>query len=71
MKEIQMFLNFVNFYHWFIKNYSRIASFLIDHLKMSLFSNIKKRWILKEQMKWIELINNAWNTFQKLKVIFA
>ena len=38
---------------------------------MSLFSNAKKRWILKEQMKWIEFIDNAWNTFQKLKVIFA
>ncbi len=71
MKKIQMFLDFVNFYCWFIKNYSRIALFLINHLKMSSFSNIKKRWILKEQMKRIELINSAWNTFQKLKVIFA
>ncbi len=71
IKEIQTFLDFVNFYHWFIKNYSRIASFLIDHLKMSLFSNTKKRWIFKEQMKRIELIDSAWNTFQKLKVIFA
>ncbi len=66
-----MFLDFVNFYHWFIKNYSRIASFLIDHLKTSLFSNAKKRWILKEQMKRIKLIDSAWNAFQKLKVIFA
>ncbi len=48
MKEIQTFLNFVNFYHQFIKNYSRIASFLINNLKMSLFSNAKKKWILKE-----------------------
>ncbi len=48
MKKIQMFLNFVNFYHQFIKNYLRIASFLIDHLKTSLFFNAKKRWILKE-----------------------
>ncbi len=71
MKKIQIFLDFVNFYCWFIKNYSRIASFLIHHLKTSLFSNIKKRWIFKEQMKQIKLINNAWNTFQKLKVIFA
>ncbi len=38
---------------------------------MNLFSNAKKRWIFKEQTKWIELINSAWNTFQKLKVIFA
>ncbi len=66
-----MFLDFVNFYRWFIKNYSRIASFLINHLKTSLFSNAKKKWILKEQMKQIEFIDNAWNTFQKLKVIFA
>ncbi len=51
MKEIQMFLNFVNFYRQFIKNYSRIASFLIDHFKISLFSNAKKRWILKKQTK--------------------
>ncbi len=36
-----MFLNFVNFYCWFIKNYSRIASFLIDNLKMNLFFNTK------------------------------
>ena len=71
MKEIQTFLNFVNFYRWFIKNYSRIASFLINHLKMSFFSNAKKRRILKEQTKRIELIDNAQNAFQKLKVIFA
>ncbi len=59
MKKIQMFLDFVNFYHQFIKNYSRIASVLINHLKMSLFSNTKKRRIFKEQMKRIEFINNA------------
>ena len=59
MKKIQMFLDFVNSYHQFIKNYSRIASFLINHLKMSLFSNAKKRRIFKEQMKRIEFINNA------------
>jgi len=71
MKKIQTFLDFVNFYHQFIKNYSRIISFLINHLKTSFFSNIKKRRIFKEQTKWIEFINSAWNAFQKLKVIFA
>ncbi len=43
MKEIQTFLDFINFYHQFIKNYSRIASFLINHLKTSLFFNAKKK----------------------------
>ncbi len=71
MKEIQTFFNFINFYHQFIKNYSRITSFLINHFKTSFFFNAKKRQILKEQMKWIEFINNAWNAFQKLKVIFV
>ncbi len=71
MKEIQMFLDFVNFYHWFIKNYSNIISFLINHLKTDFFSNAKKKCIFRNQMKQIEFIDNVQNVFQKLKIIFA
>ncbi len=46
IKEIQTFLNFVNFYHWFIKNYSRIA----------LFVRIMSKWV----NQWKSELNSAW-----------
>lgn len=61
-REIQVFLNFVNFYRWFIERYSQVASSMTDLLKDS--KNEKKSdsfdWSVKTQM-----------TFDQLLVIFT
>jgi hypothetical protein len=37
LKKFQTFLNFINFYRWFIKNFSRIAKSLINLIKKKRF----------------------------------
>ena len=60
--EVQIFLEFANFYWQFIEAYSQIASSLISLLKES--KNEKKT----ESFQWS---NNAEKTFSKLKEVFT
>ena len=48
-QEVQIFLNFVNFYWHFVKNYSKIAEFLTELLKGSV--NKKKQ----RSLQWDEI----------------
>ena len=59
--EVQIFLEFVNFYQQFIKAYSWIASLLISLLKES--KNEKKT----ESFQWL---NNTEKIFSRLKEVF-
>ncbi len=54
LKEVQSFMRFVNFYHWFIKNFSKIVklftqltrknmSFVWNEVCVQVFDNLKKQ----------------------------
>ena len=60
-QKIQIFLNFVNFYQWFIHNYSHVIELLINLLKKSKTDKKTELFI------FIEKIQKA---FMKLKKIF-
>ena len=59
--EVQIFLEFANFYWWFIEAYSQIASPFISLLKES--KNEKKT----ESFQWF---NNTEKAFSRLKEVF-
>ena len=59
--EIQIFLNFMNFYWWFIHNYSCVTELLINLLKKSK---------INKKIRFFTFMKKIWKVFVKLKKIF-
>ena len=59
--EIQIFLDFMNFYQWFIHNYSCVTESFINLLKKSKIS---------KKIRLFTFTKKIWKAFTKLKKIF-
>jgi len=60
-QKIQIFLNFINFYWWFICNYFHVVESLINLLKKSKMS---------KKIRFFTFTEKIWKAFMKLKKIF-
>ena len=66
-KNVQIFLTFTNFYHWFINHYFKITALLTGLLKGSVKS--KKAGLFEFPLATEEVFNELWKAFCSVSVL--
>ena len=70
MKDVQQFLNYINFYRQFIEIYSKRANSLNNYIKTALLKKIRNRKDIEQIDTVLKLREKATNIFENLKKVF-
>ena len=70
MRDIQQFLDYVNFYRQFIEAYSERANSLNDYIKAAPLKKVRNRKDIEWVDTTLEIDEEAKNAFENLKKVF-
>ena len=70
MRDVQQFLNYINFYRWFIETYSERANSLNDYIKAAPLKKVRNRKDIEQVDTTLEIDEEAKNAFEDLKKAF-